>query len=62
MRYELVSGALFALIAIAQLMRAVLAVPVRVGSTSVPLWVSLLAFVITGSLSLWAFSTARRTA
>jgi hypothetical protein len=62
MRYELVSGALFAVIALAQLMRTVMAVPVRVGAVSVPVWVSLVAFLVTASLAVWAFSTARRTA
>ena len=61
MRYELVSGALFAVVALAQLLRTVLGLPVQVGAVSVPIWVSLVAFLVTGSLAVWAFSTPRRT-
>jgi hypothetical protein len=63
-RYEQVSGALFGLIAIAQLTRAVLRLPAQVGTFSIPVWFSFVAFGITGGLAIWAFQSAearRRT-
>jgi hypothetical protein len=58
-RYEQVSGALFALIAIAQLTRALLALPAQVGTFTIPVWFSFVAFVVTGTLSIWAFRASR---
>ena len=60
MRYEHVSGLLFALISVAQLTRAVLAVPAQIGTVPIPIWVSVVAFFVTGSLSVWAFRSAKR--
>jgi hypothetical protein len=54
-RYELISGLLFAVIALAQLTRSVLALPAQVGSFSIPIWFSVVAFLVTGSLAIWAF-------
>ncbi|MDQ6636037.1 MAG: hypothetical protein M3Z10_14895 [Gemmatimonadota bacterium] len=53
--YEKVSGLLFGLLAIVQLVRLLFRWPVQVASVSVPLWVSALAVVIAGALALWAF-------
>lgn len=57
-RYERVSGVVFGLLATAQLTRLLFRWPVQVASVSVPLWVSALALVITGTLATWAFRTA----
>ena len=57
-RYEHVSGAFFALVSLAQLIRAVLAVPVQVGSYTIPVFASVIAFVVTGALAIWAFRVA----
>jgi hypothetical protein len=57
-RYEHVSGVFFALVSLAQLTRAVLAVPVQVGSYTIPVFASFIAFVITGALAVWAFRVA----
>ena len=57
-RYEQVSGVFFGLLAAVQLTRLLFRWPVQVSSVSVPLWVSALAFVITGALAIWAFRTA----
>ena len=57
-RYERVSGVVFGLLATAQLARLLFRWPVQVASVSVPLWVSALALVITGTLATWAFRTA----
>lgn len=60
-RYELVSGILFTIIALAQLTRTVLGWAVQVGGFSVPVWLSGIAFLITGSLAIWAFRSAGRS-
>ena len=60
-RYAQVSGIVFALIAAAHALRAVLQVPAQVGSFQVPLWISWIAVVVTGSFAAWAFCTSRRT-
>ena len=58
-RYQQVSGALFTLMALAQLTRALLGLPAQVGSFSIPIWFSIVAFLITGSLAIWAFRDSR---
>ncbi len=60
-RYELVSGILFAILSIAQLVRTLLGWPVQVDGFNVPVWLSGIAFLITGSLAIWAFRSAGRT-
>jgi len=59
-RYELVSGIFFTILALAQLTRAVLGWPVQVAGFTVPIWVSGVAFLIAGSLAMWAFRSAGR--
>jgi hypothetical protein len=61
-RYELVSGLLFALIAIAQLTRALLGLQAQVGAFAIPIWFSFVASAITGSLAIWAFRNLTRAA
>jgi hypothetical protein len=61
-RYGQVSGALFALIAIAQLTRALLALPAQVGTFNIPVWFSFVAFVVAGTLAIWAFRASRGAA
>jgi hypothetical protein len=58
--YPLVSGNVFLIIAVLQGIRAVLQVPVQVGSHPVPVWVSWLAVLVAGSLGVWAFRAARQ--
>lgn len=58
-RYEQVSGAFFGLIAVAQLIRAVLRLPVQVGTLTIPVWFSFVAFGITGGLAIWGFQSAK---
>ena len=58
-RYEQVSGALFGVIAVAQLIRAVLRLPAQIGSFTVPVWFSFVAFAITGGLAIWGFRSAK---
>ena len=54
-RYQQVSGTLFALIALAQLLRSILGLPAQVGNFAIPVWFSIVAFLVTGSLAIWAF-------
>lgn len=56
--YRTTSGTVFGLIAIAQGIRAVLQVPVQVGTTAIPVWVSWVAVLVTGSLCIWAFRSS----
>lgn len=60
-RYARVSGIVFALIAAAHALRAILQVPAQIGTYQVPVWISWIAVVVTGSFSVWASRTSRRT-
>jgi len=57
-----VAGAVFGLMALAQLLRLVIRPDVFVASHMVPLWPSALAFVILGGLSLWMWKLASTSA
>ena len=57
-RYGLVSGFVFAILALAQLTRALLGWPVRVDGFFIPVWVSFVAFLITAGLSVWGIRAA----
>jgi hypothetical protein len=61
-RYELVSGIIFTVMAIAQLTRTVLGWPVQVDLFTVPVWLSGVAFLITGGMAIWAFRSGRNPA
>ena len=61
-RYEQISGTLFALIALAQLSRSILGLSAQVGTLSIPIWFSVVAFLVTATLAVWAFRTARSAA
>ena len=54
-RYTLVSGLFLALLTCAQLLRVVMQWPVRVADLDVPVWVSVIAAVVVGTLAVWAF-------
>jgi hypothetical protein len=58
--YVRASGILFLIVAIAHVWRAVAAVPVTIGASTVPMWTSWLAVVVTGSLAAWALRVQRR--
>jgi hypothetical protein len=58
-RYAIVSGVVFGLVALVQLIRVLNQVPVQVGSFEVPLWASWVAFVVAGSLCAWAFASRK---
>ncbi len=50
---SLVAAIAFWLIALAQLLRVLLGVRVTAGSHDIPLWLSVVAFVVLGALGLW---------
>ena len=54
-RYSLVSGLFLTLLTFVQLLRVVMRWPVRVADFDVPVWFSIMAAVIVGSLAIWAF-------
>jgi hypothetical protein len=58
--YAVVSGALFGVIAVLQAVRALYQWPVQIGGVDIPVWVSWVAVVVTGSLCAWAFRAGHR--
>lgn len=59
-RYEHVSGTVFAIVALVQLVRTLLGWPVQVDLFTVPVWFSGVAFLVAGGLAIWAFRSAGR--
>lgn len=57
--FLLIAGAVFGVVAIAHLLRIVLAVPVTIGEWPVPMWVSWPAVLVAGSLSYMGLRFAR---
>jgi hypothetical protein len=60
-RYEKVSGTVFAIVALVQLTRILLGWPVQVDLFTVPIWFSVVAFLVTGGLAIWAFRSPGRS-
>jgi uncharacterized membrane protein len=54
--YSLLVALIFALVAIAQIIRATMGVPVTVGRSSIPVWVSWVAGVVAAILAWLGFS------
>jgi len=54
-KYVLVSGVVFGVVALLQLVRAINQWSVQIDSFSVPVWASWIAAVVTGVLCVWAF-------
>jgi hypothetical protein len=54
-QYCVVSGTLFALIALAHLLRIIYGMPVQIDDYVVPMLVSWIALIIPGALAVWAF-------
>lgn len=59
-RYELVSGIIFTIMSLAQLTRTVLGWPAQIDGFTVPVWLSGVAFLITGTMAIWAFRSGGR--
>jgi len=53
--YNVVSGAIFGFIALAQATRAAMQLPVQIGEFAIPVWASWVAALVAGSLCVWAF-------
>ncbi len=53
--YRKVSGVVFTIVALAHLVRAVRQMPVTIGATAAPVWISWVAVVVAGGLAVWAF-------
>ena len=56
--YAMLAAALFAIISVLQLVRALAGWPVTVGGTMIPVWVSWIAFVVAGVLAWTGFIAA----
>ena len=54
--YARLAGAVFAIVALLQLLRAVAGWPLHISSTEIPVWASWVACVVTGGLALLGFS------
>ena len=59
-RYLTVAGAIFALVALAHLVRAVMDWPIVITGWIVPIWLSWLAFVIAAALGYFGLTLAKR--
>lgn len=55
-----VAGTIFGLIALLHLARALARIEAVFGGWTVPLWLSTIALVVAGALSLWFFLLAKR--
>jgi hypothetical protein len=53
--YIVVSGLVFGVVTLAQVLRAAMQLPVHVGGFEIPVWASWVAAVVAGSLCVWAF-------
>jgi hypothetical protein len=58
--YLIVSTFIFALVALMHLLRLMLGWSVQLGMTSVPLWVSVLAVLVSASIAVWGLMLVRR--
>jgi hypothetical protein len=56
---SLVAAILFWLIALAQLLRVLLRVEVTAGGVTIPLWVSIAAFIVLAVLGVWLWRERR---
>ena len=59
--YLIVSTFIFAVVAVVHLIRLTLGWSVLLGTWSVPLWVSMLAVLISASVAIWGLTLVRRS-
>ena len=59
--YLIVSTVIFAFVALMHLIRLTLGWSVMLGMTTIPLWVSLLAVLVSVSLAIWGLALVRRS-
>ena len=53
--YLVISGALFAILALVHVLRLALGWPAEIAGWAVPMWVSWIALIVAAALSIWAF-------
>jgi hypothetical protein len=58
--YLIVTGVIFGLSTIGELIRLIFQVPVQVGTLIIPMWPSALGLMVTLSLCIWAFRLANK--
>ena len=58
--YLIVSGFIFGLSTIGQLIRLIFQIPVQVGTLNIPVWPSALGLIVALSLCIWAFRLASK--
>jgi hypothetical protein len=58
--YLIVSTFIFTVVAVMHLLRLVLGWSVVLGMTSIPLWVSMLAVLVSASVAIWGLTLVRR--
>ena len=59
-RYTLVSGLFLVVLTCVQIVRVVLRLPLRVAGFDIPVWFSVIAALVVGSLAIWAFRVRAR--
>jgi hypothetical protein len=57
--FALLAAVVFAIMALLQLIRAVSGWPIVLGTTVIPLWLSWIAFLVLGGLSVLGFTSRR---
>ena len=57
--YQIVSGVLFSLVAVAHLLRLVYQLPIEVDGKTVPMLLSWIGFIVPASLAVWAVLLVR---
>jgi hypothetical protein len=58
--YLQISGTVFGIVALAHVLRVIQRWPAAVAGWAVPMWVSVVAALVTGVLAIWAFRAAAR--
>lgn len=58
--YVLASAIIFTVVALVHLLRAIQGWPVELGTMIIPVWLSGVAFVLSGGLATWGFSFLRK--
>jgi hypothetical protein len=57
--YRKISAAVFALVAIGHGARAAAGIPITIGDTSVPVWISWVFCIASAALSVWAMRASK---
>ena len=57
--YSRLAAAVFAIVALLQLLRALAAWPILVGASAIPVWASWVAFVVASGLAWLGFNASR---